>query len=73
MVWTLYCHLAEIFLFKKGVEFCPMLFLAPLMMWFLSFIQMEIFLSQIDFCFFTKSYDLYIQYNLILRPETTEF
>lgn len=41
-----------------------MLFLVPLMMWFLSFIQMDTFLSEINFCFFNKSYDRI--FNIIL-------
>lgn len=39
--------------------------------WFWSFIQIET-LSQIDFYFFNKNYDLYIQHNPILRLETTD-
>ena len=44
-----------------------------MMMRFLSFIQIETFLSQNDFCFFNKNYDLYSQHNLILRLDTTDF
>lgn len=44
-----------------------------MMMSFLSFIQIETFLSQIDFCFFNKNYNLYIQHNVILRLKLQTF